>query len=117
MRRRMNARGAHVARLLLHPDDPLEVRVALHQLDELGLGERVEELDARDRDVVLPLALLVAVDVVVDLARAEHELGHLLAAVAVGEARVVEHALERALGQLRPGSSWRRAGAAGSSAS
>src|SRR5690349_8779267 len=31
--------GAHVARLLLDPDELLEVRVALDELAELGLGE------------------------------------------------------------------------------
>ena len=43
---------AHVARLLLDPHHALEVRVALHQLAQLVLGERVEHLHPRDRDVV-----------------------------------------------------------------
>ena len=52
----------------------LEVRVALHQLTQLVLGERVEQLHAaRPRRCVRRRALLVAGDVVVDLARAEHE--------------------------------------------
>ena len=90
--------GAHVARLLLHPDHLLEVRIAVHQLRQLDLGERVEQLHPRDRDVRRGRALLVHRDVVVDLARAEHQLGDLLAAA--GQRRVVDHALEAALGEL-----------------
>ena len=42
--------GAHVARLLLRPDDLLEVRVALDELEDLRLRERIEQLDAADGD-------------------------------------------------------------------
>ena len=57
------------------------------------------QLHARDRDVARFLASLVTVDVVVDLARAEHQLGHGLAP-AVREARIVDHALEVAVGEV-----------------
>src|SRR4051812_22208432 len=65
--------GAHVPRLLLDPQDLAQVRVARDLLQDLGLGEGVEQLDAGDRDVLLALARGVALEVVVDLARAEDQ--------------------------------------------
>src|SRR3989442_15912984 len=46
--REHEAASAHVLRLLLHPDDLLEVRVALDQLDDLLARERIQDLDPRD---------------------------------------------------------------------
>ena len=63
------------------------------------LRERVELLDPRDRDRVGAGAQLVPDDVVVDLPGAEDEPVH---ALLVG-ARVVEHRLERALGEIGEG--------------
>src|SRR4051794_29543593 len=63
--------GAHVARLLLQPDDFSEVRVAGDELEDLALRERIQQLDAADRDALVVRALLRADEVVVDLARAE----------------------------------------------
>src|SRR3954451_11253339 len=65
--------GAHVARLLLDPDDLLEVRVGADDLVDLRLGEGVQELDAPDGDAVVALARRMADEVVVDLAGAEDE--------------------------------------------
>src|SRR4051795_76723 len=76
-RRHVGAR-AHVARLLLHPRDLAQVRVARDLLEDLLLRERVQQLDARDRDAVLALARGVALEVVVDLAGAEDEALDLL---------------------------------------
>ena len=70
--------GSHVARLLLDPEDLLEVRVAGDQLAHVLFGERVEELDPPDRHAVIALVDLVALEVVVDLPRAEDKAGHLL---------------------------------------
>ena len=97
--------GAHVLRLLLDPDDLLEVRIAGDQLGDLLARERVEQLDAGDRDLRRRLALLVAVDVVVDLAAAEHQPLDLVAAV--GGARVVDHELEAARRSAPRASRWR----------
>src|SRR3954468_3767908 len=63
--------GAHVARLLLHPHDLAQVRVALDLLEDLRLRERIEELDPGDRDALVVLAGRMALEVVVELARAE----------------------------------------------
>src|SRR3954465_14226815 len=71
--------GAHVLRLFLDPEDLLQVRVAAEQLLELLLRERVEQLDARYRDVARRRALLVADEVVVDLSAAENETRNLFA--------------------------------------
>src|SRR3954447_12755445 len=70
--------GAHVARLLLDPDDLAQVRVARDLLLDLALREGGEELDARDRHALVVLARGVALEVVEDLARAQGEAGDLL---------------------------------------
>ena len=88
---------AHVLRLLLDPDHLAQVRIAREQLEHLGGRERVEQLDAPDCDVAGGRALLVADDVVVDLAAAEDEAADGvggLGGIAVGEDR-----LEAALGE------------------
>ena len=69
--REHEAPRAHVLRLLLDPDDLFQVRVAQDQLDDLLARERVEDLDARDRDLLVALVALVPGQVVVDPARAE----------------------------------------------
>ena len=66
---RMNARAPMFFGSSWTQTISLEVRVARDQLAQLVLGERVEQLDARDRDVARRRALLVAGEVVVDLAR------------------------------------------------
>src|SRR3954449_5340776 len=71
-RRHVGAR-AHVARLLLHPGDLAQVRIARDLLEDLLLRERVQQLDARDRHAVVALARRVALEVVVDLAGAEDQ--------------------------------------------
>ena len=88
--------GAHVARLLLHPHDLLEVRVGLDELEDLALRERVQQLDAADRDALVALARRAADEVVVDLAGAEHEALDLLDR----HARLAEHREELRLGQV-----------------
>src|SRR3954451_12150666 len=88
--------GAHVARLLLDPDDLAEVRVAADELRDLRLGERVEELDAPDGDALVGLAVRVADEVVVDLAGAEDEARDLLD----GHPRLAEHGEEPRLGEV-----------------
>src|SRR5262249_27797298 len=81
------APGAHVLRLLLGPHELAEVRIGPDPRSRLLDRERVELLDARHRNGRRALAVLVADDVVVDLALAEHEPRHLLA---VGRC-IVEH--------------------------
>src|ERR1700729_3110028 len=61
--------GAHVARLLLDPHDLLERRIALGKGEDFSLRERIQQLDAADRDARVVLARLVAGELVVDLAR------------------------------------------------
>lgn len=63
--------GARVERLLLRPHHGLGVGVHVEVLLELGPGERVELLDARQRDVVELLGGAVLVQRRVDLAGAE----------------------------------------------
>src|SRR5689334_978548 len=46
----------HVLRLVLHPADLLEVRVARDLVTDLRLGPRVELLDAADREALAVLA-------------------------------------------------------------
>src|SRR5205807_1845893 len=79
--------GAHVARLLLDPDDLAQVGVAVDELEDLLLGERIEQLDTTDRHARVPLAVGVADDVVVDLARAEDDARDLV----LVDARLGEH--------------------------
>src|SRR6267154_1216562 len=69
---------AHVARLLLHPDDFLEIRVAPRVLADFGAREWIEQLDASDLHVRCLAAPRRRDNVVVDLARAEHQPRHLL---------------------------------------
>ena len=69
---------AHVARLLLHPDDLLKVRVASEEFAQVAFGEWVELLYAADRDALVALATLVADKVVVDLPGAEQQPRDLL---------------------------------------
>ena len=86
------APGAHVGRLFLGPDDLGQAGVARQQLGQLGRRERVELLDARDRDLVGAGALGVALDVVVEAAGAEHEPADVLAPL--GAVGVVDDRLE-----------------------
>ncbi len=81
---------ARVARLLLDPQHLAQVRVASHQRQELAFRERVEELDAGDREAGVRGAFGMADEVVVDLARAEHEPRDL----PVLDARLGEHRVE-----------------------
>src|SRR4051812_38071194 len=62
---------AHVLRLLLCPDDLLEVRVRVDQPVRRDDRERIELLDPRDRDAVVGARIFPADDVVVDLPGAE----------------------------------------------
>src|SRR5438445_4674461 len=86
----------HVLRLLLRPHDLAEVRVAAEEPGRLLDRERVELLEPRDRDRLGARPLLVADDVVVDLALAEDEPRHPVA-IRTG---VVEHRLEAARREL-----------------
>src|SRR4051795_1845263 len=70
--------SAHVARLLLDPHDLAQVRVALDLFEDLRLRERIQQLDAGDRDALVVLAGRVALEVVEDLAGAEHQAVDLL---------------------------------------
>ncbi len=72
----------------------LRFGITLDQLADLVACEGVEELDSGDRDLCGLLALLVAVDVVIDLARAEDELRDLV--LAPSSPRIVQDELERA---------------------
>ena len=63
----------HVARLLLHPHDLAQVRVAPDLFEDLRLRERIQQLDAGDRDALVVLARRVALEVVEELAGAEHQ--------------------------------------------
>src|SRR4051794_7131197 len=90
--------GAHVPRLLLAPDDLLQVRVAGDQRRQLVPRERVEELDPCHRNRLGALAVVVVVDVVEDLAAAQDEaLDRVLASLGAG---VVDDQLELAVGQV-----------------
>src|SRR3954466_10245646 len=95
-----DAPGTHVPGLLLRPDHLLEVRIALDQGCELVAGERVQQLDPRDGHRLGLVATVVAVDVVVDLAAAQHQ--PLDALLAILRARVVEHEVESPGGQVLP---------------
>ncbi len=68
---------AHVARLLLAPDDLglLEARQFRHQ--RLG-RERIELLDAQQIDVVDAALLALLVEIVIDLAGAQHDAADLV---------------------------------------
>src|ERR1700730_5642373 len=76
--------GAHVAWLLLDPDDLPELRVARDELHQLALRERVQELDAPNRDPGMLWPGRVTDQVVVDLSRAQDQAGDLLGAGALG---------------------------------
>src|ERR1019366_8007788 len=65
----------HVARLLLDPYDLAQFRVTGRELEDLGLRERVQQLNAADRPVGIALALGVPEQVVVDLAGAQGQPG------------------------------------------
>src|SRR4051794_1897809 len=67
------APGAHVLRLLLRPDDLVQVRVRGDQPMRCDRRERIELLDTRDGDARVVAGELLADDVVVDLPGAEHE--------------------------------------------
>src|SRR5438270_9501932 len=86
------AERSHVLRLLLHPDELAQARVAAQQIRRLLHRERIQLLEARDRNALRLAAPLVAGDVVVDLARAQDETRR---ALAVGRG-VVEERPERA---------------------
>src|SRR5581483_12297393 len=86
------AERSHVLRLLLHPDELAQVRVAAQEVRRLLDRERIELLEPRDCDAFGLGAPLVAGDVVVDLARAEDETRRALAV----RRRVVEERPERA---------------------
>src|SRR3954466_12714807 len=94
-RRHVRAR-AHVARLLLDPRHLAQVRVARDLLEDLLLRERIQQLDARERDAVLTLARGVALEVVVDLAGAEDEALDLL----LVDPRLGQHGEEARLAQV-----------------
>src|SRR5260221_8182779 len=90
--------GAHVARLLLHPGDLLQVRVGGDQVLQLFLGERVQNLHSGDGDVLGGVAPLAGVDVEVHLAGAQHQALDLLVP-ALGLV-VVQAEVQLAFGQL-----------------
>ena len=70
------APGAHVLRLLLRPDEFLEMWERPHELGRRVDREWVELLQPADRDPVGRPAQLVGGEVVVDLPGAEHEPPH-----------------------------------------
>ena len=90
--------GPHVLGLLLDPGDLGQVRVGGDQRADLLERERVEQLDARHRDLVVAAVQSAADQVVVDPAGAHQQTRDRLASL-VG-AWIVEHELKRSLGQL-----------------
>src|SRR5579875_349636 len=96
--------GAHIARLLLHPDDLGRVGVGGDDLAYLLLREGIELLDPHDRDLLGQLAgsvLLAGDQIDPDLARAENQPAD---RVLIIDRFVVDHRLEVAVGQrLRRG--------------
>src|SRR4051812_19270711 len=87
--------GAHVERLLLHPEE-LGVGIWLQRLLDVLVVERIELLYAQDGDVV-PLPLRAGSEkIVIDLARAEQDALRLLRRDGV----VGNDALEGALGEV-----------------
>ena len=90
---------AHVLRLLLHPHDLGEIRIASRQLGRGLDGERVELLEPGDRDVLGARVALAADEVVVDLPRAEHEPPHRL----VIGGGIVEERREAPVGEVGEG--------------
>src|SRR5215203_1861288 len=88
--------GTHVLRLLLRPDHLVEGRVAVDQVGRGADRERVQLLDAGDRDLGVVLPLRVPDDVVVDLARGEDEPAYTLTL----DAALLEHGLERPLREV-----------------
>ena len=95
--------GALVLGLLLAPDE-LGVREAAQLLDERARRERIELLDAHQVDVVCAAVLAFLEQVVINLARAQHDaldpiVGHKLDLVARADLRMVpKHAMERRAG-------------------
>src|SRR3954465_13865429 len=84
--------GTLVGRLLLHPEELLGVGVLVERGPQPPLGQRVELLDADDRDVVAVVLRLPGGQVVVDLAAGEQDARDLRAvAVPVGERRLLHH--------------------------
>jgi hypothetical protein len=78
------------------PHDLAQARVAADQLPRGGDGERIDLLEAGDRDVSGGGALFVTGDVEIDLARAEDEPSHIRAI----DGLVVEQRLERAVREV-----------------
>ena len=89
--------GALVLRLFLAPDDLARVRVVRERRRVILGRERIELLDAHDRDVARLVGAARLEQVEVDLARAEHDARDVLRRQVVD---LVQHALERAPGEL-----------------
>jgi hypothetical protein len=86
----------HVQRLLLRPDELVDLRVRRNQLREGSLRERVQLLEPGDRHVAAAGAPVVACDVVVELPRAHDEAARVLGL----NGCVMQHGGERAAGEL-----------------
>src|SRR5439155_15855493 len=87
---------AHVLRLLLRPDDLSQRRIGADETRVRVNREGIKLLESRDRDVRGVRALLVADEVVVELARADDEPS----GFATRDRRVVDYRLKGAVRQV-----------------
>src|SRR5947209_18322231 len=69
--------GAHVPRLLLDPHHLSQLWVLRDQREDLGLGERIQELDPPYRNLRALRAPLVPDELVVELAAAQEQARYL----------------------------------------
>src|SRR5690606_4130410 len=60
--------SAHILRLFLRPNDPGHIRITCDELGDRVARERIELLDACDRDLGFDIAVASVFEVVIDLA-------------------------------------------------